>query len=332
MNLKDQDPSSRYAQRYYYFSLFDQGIKMDDESWYSVTPEEIAIYIAGLVKDNKESVITDAFCGCGGNVIQVSKTFKSVNAVDISKDKIELTQNNSSVYSCPNNITYYHKDFFDFNIKSDYLFLSPPWGGEEYKNDEHFSLKKWIHPDIEKIISHSFELSNNLILYLPRNTNINELAELLYKYDKENIDSNYDCLYLDVQYIYSANKIKAMVVLYGDEFNSVTIKEIRLYINEMFKNENMNKDKLRRMINMAKCLGACRFFKELFIFKEQNKNGKSDKFMKYIENQVMDKEDKEEYTQLCAQKKEVKNEEKEATKIYTSMNEEEYNRAILNVI
>ena len=165
-----------------------------------------------------------------------------------------------------------------------------------------------------------------------RNTNINELAELLYKYDKENIDSNYDCLYLDVQYIYSANKIKAMVVLYGDEFNSVTIKEIRLYISEMFKNENMNKDKLRRMINMAKCLGACRFFKELFIFKEQNKNGKSDKFMKYIENQVMDKEDKEEYTQLCAQKKEVKNEEKEATKIYTSMNEEEYNRAILNVI
>ena len=100
MNLKDQDPSSRYAQRYYYFSLFDQGIKMDDESWYSVTPEEIAIYIAGLVKDNKESVITDAFCGCGGNVIQFSKTFKSVNAVDISKDKIELTQNNSSVYSC----------------------------------------------------------------------------------------------------------------------------------------------------------------------------------------------------------------------------------------
>ena len=193
-------------------------------------------------------------------------------------------------------------------------------------------MKKWIHPDIEKIISHSFELSNNLILYLPRNTNINELAELLYKYDKENIDSNYDCLYLDVQYIYSANKIKAMVVLYGDEFNSVTIKEIRLYISEMFKNENMNKDKLRRMINMAKCLGACRFFKELFIFKEQNKNGKSDKFMKYIENQVMDKEDKEEYTQLCAQKKEVKNEEKEATKIYTSMNEEEYNRAILNVI
>ena len=120
MNLKDQDPSSRYAQRYYYFSLFDQGIKMDDESWYSVTPEEIAIYIAGLVKDNKESVITDAFCGCGGNVIQFSKTFKSVNAVDISKDKIELTQNNSSVYSCPNNITYYHKDFFAFNIKSDY--------------------------------------------------------------------------------------------------------------------------------------------------------------------------------------------------------------------
>ena len=99
----------------------------------------------------------------------------------------------------------------------------------------------------------------------------------------------------------------------------------------MFKAENINKDKLRRMINMAKCLGACRFFKELFIFKEQYKNGKSEKFMKYIENQVMDKEDKEEYNKLC-KGVENKNEEKEATKIYTELNEEEYNKTILNVI
>ena len=35
---------------------------------------------------------------------------------------------------------------------------------------------------------------------------------------------------------------------------------------------------------------------------------------------------KEEYIQLCSQKKEAKIEEKEATKIYTSLNEEEYNK------
>ncbi len=36
--------------------------------WYSVTPEEIAFYIA---KKCKGQHILDAFCGAGGNSIQV---------------------------------------------------------------------------------------------------------------------------------------------------------------------------------------------------------------------------------------------------------------------
>ena len=43
---------------------------MDKESWYSVTPEEIAKYTAELIKGK---TIIDGFCGCGGNVIQFSK-------------------------------------------------------------------------------------------------------------------------------------------------------------------------------------------------------------------------------------------------------------------
>lgn len=59
-----------WHQRYYYFSKFDEGIKMDYESWYSVTPEELAAYTAKLCGNN--AVVVDAFCGPGGNVIQVS--------------------------------------------------------------------------------------------------------------------------------------------------------------------------------------------------------------------------------------------------------------------
>jgi trimethylguanosine synthase len=35
-----------WAQRYSLFSKFDQGIDIDEEGWYSVTPESIAIHIA----------------------------------------------------------------------------------------------------------------------------------------------------------------------------------------------------------------------------------------------------------------------------------------------
>jgi hypothetical protein len=49
-----------YAQRYRLFSRFDEGILLDDEGWYSVTPELIAAHIAQRCKCN---LIIDAFCG-----------------------------------------------------------------------------------------------------------------------------------------------------------------------------------------------------------------------------------------------------------------------------
>ena len=65
-NIPDEEQQNiHYNMRFYFFSLFDNGIKMDEESWYSVTPEEISIYISNLIKDSKNLIITDAFCGCG---------------------------------------------------------------------------------------------------------------------------------------------------------------------------------------------------------------------------------------------------------------------------
>ena len=57
-----------WAQRYSLFSKFDNGIIMDQESWYSVTPEKIAQHIAKRCTSN--DVVIDAFCGAGGNAIQ----------------------------------------------------------------------------------------------------------------------------------------------------------------------------------------------------------------------------------------------------------------------
>ena len=38
-----------WKKRYYLFSKFDRGIKIDDESWYSVTPEPMSKHIAQRV-------------------------------------------------------------------------------------------------------------------------------------------------------------------------------------------------------------------------------------------------------------------------------------------
>lgn len=57
-----------WYQRYRLFSRYDDGIKMDEEGWFSVTPESIAQHQATRMCTG--GLIIDAFTGVGGNAIQ----------------------------------------------------------------------------------------------------------------------------------------------------------------------------------------------------------------------------------------------------------------------
>ena len=62
-----------FSQRRRYFSLYSEppGCLLDEEGWYSVTPELVANQIAERCRCD---TILDAFCGVGGNAIAFAKT------------------------------------------------------------------------------------------------------------------------------------------------------------------------------------------------------------------------------------------------------------------
>jgi hypothetical protein len=308
---------------------------MDKESWYSVTPEEISDYISSIIPDSLNSTILDGFCGCGGNIISFSKNFKKVFANDLFESKINMTKNNTKIYDCPDNIKYYNTDYFDLNLnneKIDYVFLSPPWGGPEYKNDKTYSMKKWINPDVEKIIEKSLSFSKNIIFYLPRSTDLVELANLLSKYDKEGIQSVDNTILLDVKYLNSASKIKAILILYGPKFNSIKVKLVReSLINSVFrKNTNKaNEIKVKKQINILKVIGYSKYVTNFINFKRSKKDYSGNIFLemleKYFVNSIMDKEEIDEYEKLNKVKNiDFSNEENENID-YSNENEEKYN-------
>ena len=61
-----------WKKRFTLFQKYDSGVMLDDESWYSVTPEPVARHIAKRVKMAYPSgaSVLDSFSGCGGNLIQ----------------------------------------------------------------------------------------------------------------------------------------------------------------------------------------------------------------------------------------------------------------------
>ncbi len=67
-----KESSKMFTKRYFLFSKFDKGISIDEESWPSITPEEIAKHIARRAMNvfgEKEGIILDGLCGVGGNTI-----------------------------------------------------------------------------------------------------------------------------------------------------------------------------------------------------------------------------------------------------------------------
>lgn len=204
-----------WDQRYRLFSQFHRGVVLDEESWYSVTPEVIADHVSrALSRDcievpshaqqpqrscpsapNQEKehfhVIFDCFSGCGGNTISLAKHFprSTVTAVDINAAKLDLIRTNSRVYDVTNNIELLAGDVYQIlagmsDGMIDLLLMSPPWGGPEYLKGTGsvqcgsvYDLKKLPSGDGVSLLRLAKMKAKNVIMLLPRNIDRMQLAE-----------------------------------------------------------------------------------------------------------------------------------------------------------
>ncbi|NXD21784.1 TGS1 synthase, partial [Spelaeornis formosus] len=196
-----------WAQRYRLFSRFDEGIKLDREGWFSVTPEKIAEHIAIRVSQSFNcDIIVDAFCGVGGNAIQFALTSKRVIAIDIDPEKLRLARHNAEVYGVAEHIDFLCGDFMALaaGLRADAVFLSPPWGGPDYATADIFDIQTMICPDGYPFLL-SKKITNNIVYFLPRNADINQVASLAGPGGKVEIEQNF-----------LNNKLKTITAYFGD--------------------------------------------------------------------------------------------------------------------
>ncbi|ORZ13261.1 RNA cap guanine-N2 methyltransferase-domain-containing protein [Absidia repens] len=199
-----KDIEKYWYQRYAYFSKYDEGILMDREGWFSVTPESIAQHIAERCRSD---VIIDAFCGCGGNTIQFALTCERVIAIDIDPVKLKCARNNAKIYGVEDRIEFILGSFYDLApyLKADVVFLSPPWGGPTYLQEEVYNLKTMMPGNGMSILKLATTITPNVAFFVPRNTNPNQLALLAGHGRLCEIERNY-----------LRGTLKALTTYYGD--------------------------------------------------------------------------------------------------------------------
>lgn len=155
-----------WDQRYRLFTRFDRGVQLDDEGWFSVTPECIADHISrrcieisgagartgagagvrrGGCLDGEVRVILDGFAGYGGNAVSLLRHFPHslVLSVELLPRRLALLRHNASVYGIDGSArhsprlevvagdVYHVLQGLDPGVV-DLAVMSPPWGGMDY--------------------------------------------------------------------------------------------------------------------------------------------------------------------------------------------------------
>lgn len=212
--------SKYYHQRYNIFSKYDEGIQINEEAWYSVTPEQIAIHIASRYKNmlhDQHATILDGFCGVGGNLIQFARMSPHVTAIgcDINIEMIRMAKINAKIYGVEKQCQFIQGDFMKI-VKTlnrqhiDAIFLSPPWGGEGYLNEEKYSLSMMTPDGFDIMRLCRQHLNNNIGFLMPRNIDFDELKEKLLTHEHP---------VFEFERNFVGNKTKTITAYFGDLVN-----------------------------------------------------------------------------------------------------------------
>lgn len=136
-----------------------------------------------------KTVITDMTAGVGGNVIAFSKQFQYVNAIEIEVQRYDQLKHNVKQYELEN-VNVYNGNSLDYvindnQLNQDVLYIDPPWGGDDYNQEDLITLKI-SNIDIEDIINNIFEKKRAKMIALKLPSNYNMI------YFKENVNRTYD--------------------------------------------------------------------------------------------------------------------------------------------
>ncbi|VDP36004.1 unnamed protein product [Soboliphyme baturini] len=145
------------------------------------------------------------FDGC---IIDVQNGYRcSLIAVDIDPVKIKCARRNAEIYGVLNKIDFICADFFSLipHLAVDVLFLSPPWGGPAYLNQEVYDTCYLMGIGLKTIFRFAQQFTSNIAIFLPRNASIIQLTEL---------EKNGD--YVEVEQNILNNKLKTVTAYYGD--------------------------------------------------------------------------------------------------------------------
>ncbi|CAD8176164.1 unnamed protein product [Paramecium octaurelia] len=200
-----------YKKRHFLFKKFNEGILLDEESWYSVIPEVMSSYIANKLKiSSPESDVVDGFCGSGGLAIQLAQLFKTVICIDIDPIKINNITKNLQVYQSIARVIQMNFLEYCHNNQDFILVMCPPWGGLNYLH-KPYDLNN-MKPSLQELLTKGLQMTDKIVLQLPKNIDLLQLVNIFNNVtDKLRLKLKP----LEIEMMFINEQINQLIIYYG---------------------------------------------------------------------------------------------------------------------
>ena len=122
-------------------------------------------------------MVTDATACIGGNTTFFEKEFKVVIAIEKDPEIFKILKLNTTKsinYNCSYNDIKY-------KIQQDLVFIDPPWGGSNYKNENNVVLNL-DGINVLEIIDNIYHFTRFVALKVPNNFDSSQLGEKFWSY------------------------------------------------------------------------------------------------------------------------------------------------------
>ena len=119
-----------------------------------------------------------------------------------------------------------------------------------------------MNPDISEIIKVSLRIVNYIMFYVPRTLTLEELFGIISEIRGANR------LFFDIHILKSANKIKALLIIFGYDIDKkIGEKEIDEYLEYIYENFKINEIYIKILSSIAKIIGNYRFLQNEINFR-----------------------------------------------------------------
>ena len=119
-----------------------------------------------------------------------------------------------------------------------------------------------MNPDISEIIKVSLRIVNYIMFYVPRTLTLEELFGIISEIRGSNR------LFFDIHILKSANKIKALLIIFGYDIDKkIGEKEIDEYLEYIYENFKIDEIYIKILSSIAKIIGNYRFLQNEINFR-----------------------------------------------------------------